>query len=85
MGAAQDKVKRGQTGSVQLKQALALLETGEAVLLPTFTVAQLPAASAANAGRMVRVSNGASGAACLAVSNGAAWVRVLVGAAVSAT
>lgn len=50
--------------------------------LPTFTVAGLPAA-AANDGRVVRVSNGAAGQPCLAVSNGANWLRVVLGAAVA--
>jgi len=36
-------------------------------------------------GKIIYVSNGASGAACLAYSNGIAWLRVLLGAAVSAT
>lgn len=50
----------------------------------TFTVATLPAA-AARAGRVVRVSDGAAGAACLAMSNGTSWLRVPLGAAVSTT
>lgn len=49
-----------------------------------YTVAQLPAASAANAGFIVYVTNGNTGAACLAVSNGTSWLR-LTGTAVSAT
>lgn len=49
-----------------------------------YTVAQLPAASTANAGFVVYVTNGNAGVACLAVSNGISWLR-LTGAAVNAT
>ena len=51
-------------------------------VLPTYTVAGLPVA-ADNAGRIVRCSNGNAGAACLAVSNGTSWLRVVFGAAVA--
>jgi hypothetical protein len=51
-------------------------------VLPTFTLAQLPSA-ASNTGRIVRCSNGNAGAACLAVSNGTSWLRVVFGAAVA--
>jgi len=51
--------------------------------LPTYTVAQLPAASAANDGQLVRCSNGAAGQPCLALSDGANWLRVTLGAAVA--
>lgn len=50
--------------------------------IPTYTVATVPAA-AGNAGQMIRVSNGAAGQPCLAVSDGTNWLRVLVGAAVA--
>lgn len=50
--------------------------------LPIFTVAQLPSA-AANVGRMVRCSNGASGQPCVAMSNGTNWLRISLGAAVA--
>ena len=70
----------------QVEKGLALLETGEAINLNagSYNVAGLPAA-AANAGRLVYCSNGASGAPCLAYSNGTNWLRILIGAAVSAT
>jgi hypothetical protein len=58
------------------------LEAGP--ILPTYTVAALPAA-ASNTGRIVRCSNGNAGAACLAVSNGTSWLRVVFGTAVAVT
>jgi hypothetical protein len=54
------------------------------ITLSSYTVATLPAASADNSGQVVYVSNGDSGSACLGVSNGATWLRVALGAAVSA-
>jgi len=68
---------RGQTGSAAINAAL-----DDAIRLDTFTVAQLPAASA-HAGKLVAVSNGAAGQPTLAFSNGTAWLRVLLGAAVA--
>ena len=59
------------------------LEAGP--ILPTYTVAGLPAAAVGNAGRIVRCSNGNAGVACLAVSNGTNWLRVVFGAAVAAS
>jgi hypothetical protein len=53
-------------------------------ILPVYTVAQLPAA-ADNDYRVVYCSNGATGSACLAVSNGTNWLRVVFGAAVAAS
>lgn len=55
-----------------------------AITLPTYTVAGLPAAST-NTRKVVWCSNGNAGAACLAVSNGTDWLRIVFGAAVSAT
>lgn len=49
-----------------------------------YTVANLPAPSAANAGSIVWVTNGNGGQPGPAVSTGAAWLR-MVGAAVSTT
>jgi hypothetical protein len=56
----------------------------KAMKIPTYTVANAPAASA-NANRIIAVSNGAGGQPCLAYSNGTAWVRVVFGAAINAT
>jgi hypothetical protein len=56
----------------------------KAMTLPTYTVAALPA-PASYTGRMVNVSNGAAGQPCLAYSNGTAWLRILLGAAVAAS
>lgn len=54
------------------------------LMLPTHTVANLPAASLWPQG-LVRVSNGDAGNPCLAISNGSSWLRIPLGAAVSAT
>ena len=54
----------------------------KALTLQPYTVATLPPA-AGNLGRLISVSNGAAGQPCLAFSNGTAWVRVLLGAAVA--
>lgn len=57
-----------------------------AALLPTYTVAQLAAFSATTyAGALVRCSNGNAGADCLALASGGSWLRIPLGAAVSAT
>jgi hypothetical protein len=48
----------------------------------SFTVATVPSA-AAYTGHVIYVSNGNSGAPCLAVSNGTNWLRIALGAAVS--
>ena len=48
------------------------------------TVARLPAA-AHHPSAVVYCSNGNAGSPCLAVSNGAQWLRVALGAAVAAT
>lgn len=57
----------------------------DSLVLPTSTVAGLTAYPAAShTGKMIRVSNGAAGSPCLAVSDGTTWNRVLVGAAVAA-
>jgi hypothetical protein len=55
----------------------------KALALQPYTVATLPPA-AGNVGRLISVSNGAAGQPCLAYSNGTAWLRVLLGAAVAA-
>lgn len=52
--------------------------------LASYSVAELPSASA-NAQAIIWCDNGASGLPCLAVSNGVSWLRVTLGAAVSAT
>lgn len=52
--------------------------------LPRYTVTTLPSASE-NPDRLIVVTNGNAGAACLAWSNGTSWLRVVPGAAVAAT
>lgn len=51
--------------------------------LPTFAVAGVPAA-AANKDRIIRVSNGAAGQPCLAISDGTNWKQVAIGANIAA-
>ena len=53
------------------------------VVLQSFAVASLP--SAGTAGKVVYCTNGDGGNPCLAVDNGSAWLRVNLGAAVSAS
>lgn len=70
-------------GTQLVAAALPLATGAEGIpVLPSYTVATLPAA-AAHAGGMVRVSDGDDGAACLAVSDGTAWRRVALGPAVA--
>jgi len=71
-------LKRGQTGSASITTAL-----DDAIRLDSYAVAGLPAASA-HTGKLVYVSNGAAGSPCLAYSNGSAWLRITLGAAVAA-
>ena len=54
--------------------------------LPAYSVAELALLLPASyAQRVVYCTNGNAGAACLAVSDGTNWLRVALGAAVSAT
>ena len=57
--------------------------TDTTVVLQSFAVASLP--SAGTAGKVVYCTNGDGGNPCLAVDNGSAWLRVNLGAAVSAS
>jgi hypothetical protein len=52
--------------------------------LPTYTVAEATALPSPAAGQVIYVSNGDSGAACLAVYSDGAWRRVNLGTAISA-
>jgi hypothetical protein len=54
------------------------------VPLPSYTVAELPAA-VGNDGALVYCTNGNTGAPCLAISNGTNWLRIALGAAVAAS
>ena len=75
------KLRRHKLSSKNVNKAVE-----SALVIPASTVAGLtgyPAAS--NTGKILRVSNGAAGSPCLAVSDGTTWNRVLIGAAVSAT
>lgn len=53
--------------------------------LPTYTVATKPAATGVFDQAIIMVSDGNSGQPCLAVAQGGSWLRVALGAAVSAT
>lgn len=53
------------------------------ITLENFTVSELPANG--TTGRLVFVSNGDGGNACLAVDDGTNWVRVNLGSTVSAS
>jgi hypothetical protein len=55
-----------------------------AIKVPTYTVASAPSASAAGAGTLVYVSNGAAGAAILAFSDGTDWKRSDTGGTIAA-
>ncbi|MDB5733118.1 MAG: hypothetical protein JWQ03_3013 [Variovorax sp.] len=72
-------IKRGRTGSKSLKAAIDASD-----VLSSYAVAGLPAA-ASNTGKLVYCSNGATGTACLAYSNGTNWLRITLGAAVAAS
>ena len=52
------------------------------ITLEGYTVSTLPSHSA---GRLIYVSNGDAGSPCLAVSNGSNWLRINLGATVSAS
>jgi len=72
---------RGQCSHDSVNAAIAAAIATKAPKVATYTVATLPAASAANAGAIVYVSNGNAGAPCLAYSTGTAWAVVALGAA----
>ncbi|WP_079602522.1 hypothetical protein [Bradyrhizobium erythrophlei] len=72
-------VAHGQNGSRHINEALE-----DAVRHDVFTVATIPHA-ADHATKIVAVSDGDTGKLCLAYSNGANWLRIVLGAAVSAT
>jgi hypothetical protein len=72
-------VARGHVGSAAINAAL-----DDAVRADGFSVAGLPAA-ADHKGKLVFCSNGATGSACLAYSDGTSWLRLVLGAAVSAS
>jgi hypothetical protein len=51
--------------------------------LRAFTVATVPSASIAGAGALIYVSDGDGGNKCIAMSDGSAWKRIVLGATVS--
>ncbi len=56
-----------------------------AIQVPTFTVSTAPSASAAGAGTIIYVSDGAAGSAILAFSDGTDFLRSDTGAAIAAS
>ena len=58
------------------------LQIGGTLKLPLYTVASAPAA-ASFYGHVIAVTNGDSGALCLAVSDGGNWKRIALGATIS--
>ena len=54
-----------------------------AIKVPTYNVAGAPSASAAGAGTLIYVSNGAAGSPILAFSDGTNWKRSDTGATIS--
>tara|TARA_Y100000004_G_scaffold167680_1_gene200419 strand:+ start:864 stop:1175 length:312 start_codon:yes stop_codon:yes gene_type:complete len=57
--------------------------TDTTVVLQSFAVAGLP--TPGTAGKVVYCTDGDGGSPCLAVDNGSSWLRINLGAAVSAT
>ena len=55
------------------------------IKVPTYTVVTAPSASAAGAGTLIYVSNGAGGNPILAFSDGTNWKRSDTGATISAS
>jgi len=80
---------QGQPRSISIAQLTTYMQdnlTSDAsgpFKLANYSVAELPSAMA-NPAAVVYCTNGNSGVACLAVSNGTNWLRVVFGAAVSA-
>lgn len=75
-------LRRGQTGAAAIQAEVDSNKGGVQAI--NATVAGLPAASA-HTGKIRYVANGAAGQPCLAYSNGTNWLRITLGAAVSAT
>jgi hypothetical protein len=68
-----------------LEQAgLGLISSSRGIVLPTYTVAQLPAAGIA-VGVIVYCSNGSAGQETLVLWNGTNWIALATGATASAT
>ena len=55
------------------------------IQVPTYTVANAPSASAAGAGTIIFVSNGAGGDPCVAVSDGTNFIRPDTGGTIAAS
>lgn len=83
--------ENGQPRKVSGQQLVEFMQANpapvtEPVQFPVFSVSELTTMLAASyAYRMVFCSNGNSGVACLAVSDGTSWKRIPLGATVSAS
>jgi len=75
-------VTQGSPGTLRALWQVPTLDS--AMSLPQIAVASLPAAAAANLDHVVYCTDGDAGAPCLAVSDGTNWLRIALGAAVSA-
>lgn len=76
-------VTQGSPGALRALWKVPTLDS--AMSLPQIAVAGLPAAAAANLDHVVYCTDGDAGLPCLAVSDGTAWRRISLGAAVSVT
>lgn len=72
------QVSDGEPHSCTLAQALSLTNG-----LESYTVSSAPSAADYGAGAMIYVTDGDSGSPCLAVSDGALWRRIALGAAIA--
>ena len=76
-------VTQGSPGALRALWKVPTLDS--AMSLPQIAVAGLPAAAAANLDHVVYCTDGDAGLPCLAVSDGTAWRRISLGAAVRVT
>lgn len=74
---------RWQDWFARVDVQLHALQGEEPLPLATYTVATAPTASD-HTGHVIYVTNGDSGSPCIAVSNGTSWLRISLGAAISA-
>jgi hypothetical protein len=73
----------GQSRITVTVPGIADMSTIHSLQLPTYTVTQANALGNVSAGQIIYVSNGDSGAPCLAVYSSGAWKRVSLGANIS--
>jgi len=73
----------GSNAVIITGQSVLDISSGQGITLPSYTVAQAGNLANVSTGQIIYVSNGDSGAACLAVYSGGAWKRVSFGANIS--